>query len=240
MIANGSKTLNTSIPVIEGKFVCRACHRSFVIESRYLQHRCTQMKREDELKSPQGQAAWNFYQVWFKHQKRLPPPATTFLTSKYFRTFANFVELVKRVDMPTPEKFIWLMVQKNYPPAMWMSNDAYATYVEFLDRKTTPMDQFKLSLQTLLDITDRYDVDISNVFDVIPPHEIIRLLNVRRLSPWLLLFSKQFQVIFRTKMTPDQKIMTESLIRPEYWSEKKQEYSEDVILIKKYVQELKL
>ena len=71
MTAPGSKLHKPATIETESKYTCKACHRSFVLETRFLQHRCNQMKRDDELKSPEGQAAWNFYQIWFKHQKRL-------------------------------------------------------------------------------------------------------------------------------------------------------------------------
>lgn len=203
-----------------------------------MQHECKQMKREAELKSPTGQTALHYYQLWMRNMKRMPPPAATFLASKYFRTFIEFVKFTKTVDLPMPEKFIWLMVQKSYTPTMWRNDDVYSMYIEFLDRKTSPVDQAKLSIKTLMDYTEKKGIDISEAFNAMTPPEVIHLLRVRRLSPWLLLFSKSFKNLFQNRTTPEQKIIIENLVRPEYWAEKKDDHPDSVAIIKTFVAEM--
>lgn len=222
----------------EARFVCRACHKVFVLENRYLQHECKQMKREAELQTPVGQAAWNYYQLWMRGMKRMPPSAATFLTSKYFRTFINFTTFVKSVDLPKPDKFIWLMQQKGFSPTMWCTDDAYSMYLEFLDRKTTPLEQAKLSVETLLNQADKREIDVSDVFSHLKPHDIIQYLRSRRLSPWLLLFSKKFKKMFAEDTSTEQRIILENLIRPEYWGNKMADNTEAVAAIKMLVEEL--
>jgi hypothetical protein len=193
------------------------------------------MKKEAELKSPDGQAAWHYYQLWMRQLKRMPPPAESFLTSKYFRTFINFTKFTKSVSLPQPDKFIWLMVEKKYQPTLWMSDEVYVNYLEYLDRKLDPMEQAKISIDTLLALADRHDVDVSTVFDILQPGDVIQLLRVRKLSPWLLLFSKKFKVFFATKTNSEQQIIMEALIQPSYWENKMAQYPEEVKNIKTYI-----
>lgn len=222
----------------EARFTCRYCHKVFVLEHRYLQHQCKQMKREEELKTPIGQAAWHYYQLWMRQLKRMPPPAASFLASKYFRTFINFTKFTKQVDLPKPDKFIWLMVHKQFQPTMWCTDDAYTLYLEFLDRKTSPLDQAKLSIETLLTLSERLDIDVSDVFSHLKPHDIIHALRTRRLSPWLLLFSKKFKKLFNEDASTEQKIIIESIIRPEYWGDKMADHADAVTTIKMLIGEL--
>ena len=227
-----------STSAIVSHFTCKHCRKTFVREDRYLQHECKQMKREAELKSPTGQAALHYYQLWMRNMKRMPPPPGTFLTSKYFRTFIEFVKFSKAVDLPMPEKFIWLMVQKSYSPTMWRNDEVYSMYIEFLDRKVPPMEQARLSIKTLIDYAEKKDVDLSEAFNVMTAQEVIHLLRVRRLSPWLLLFSKTFKNLFQNRTTPEQKIIIQNLVRPEYWAEKKDDHPDSVAVIKTYVAEM--
>ena len=221
-------------------FVCKFCHKTLVTETAYLRHKCKEMKRFEEFQSPRGQAALGYYQRWMRVMKRNPPGASAFLESKYFRTFLNFADFVAKVKLPLPEKFIWLMNEKKYPPTMWILDDAYTQYLEFLDRKADPMDQVALSIKTLLTISNAADCDIQNTFDILTPGELIHLVRIRQLSPWLLLHSIKFKLFFRDKMSDEQRIILESLINPEYWMDQFETKEADVAKIKAYVKEMNM
>lgn len=223
------------------KYTCRACHTVFVREDRFLAHKCKQMKREEEFHSPAGQAAWNYYQQWLREMKRLPPSAgQSFMSSKFFRTFINFVTFTKTVELPRPEKFIWLMVQKNFPPALWQTDEVYSMYLEFLDRKVPPLEQANLSVETLFSYAEKHDVDVSDVFTKLHPADLIQMLRTRRLSPWLLLCTTKFGPYFRNQTNPEQRIIIENLIRADFWYDKMEQHAEDVLAIKKVVQAMGL
>jgi hypothetical protein len=170
--------------------------------------------------------------------KRLPPPAGSFLTSKYFRTFINFTQFAKRVDLPRPDKFIWLMVQKGFTPTMWMNDDVYSIYIEFLDIGAEPIEQAKLSIQTLLAYSDKHEIDVSQVFVQMPMHDIIRMIHTRKLSPWLLLFSKTFRHALMNRANDEQKIILENLIRPDYWMTQFEKRPQEVATVKRLVAEM--
>jgi len=196
------------------------------------------MKREAELKTPNGQTAWHYYSLWLRQMKRMPPPASTFLSSKFFRTFINFVKFTKSVDLPKPEKFIWLMVQKNYPPTMWMNDDVYVMYIEFIDRQFTPIEQAKISVETLCAIADKHEIALEDVFTVIKGHDIIQMLRTRRLSPWLLLNSRKFRDLYLNDLTTEQRIIIDQLVRPEYWADKKEAHGDAVTTIRAITKEM--
>lgn len=223
---------------VQARFTCKYCHRTFVSEDKYLAHECKQMKRDAELKSPQGQAAWGYYQQWMRQMKKLPPPAQSFVTSKYFRTFMNFTKFVKDVDLPMPDKFIWFVTQKQFTPTMWMSDDVYTLYLEFLDRKVPPLEQAKMSMNTLLNYADRRDFDVAEFFDRVEPYEVMHMVRVRKLSPWILLTSKKFKQFYIERTNDEQRMILESLIRPSYWAEKFKENPEALAQIKQIVEAL--
>ena len=223
---------------VQARFTCKYCHRTFVSEDKYLAHECKQMKRDAELKSPQGQAAWGYYQQWMRQMKKLPPPAQSFVTSKYFRTFMNFTKFVKDVDLPMPDKFIWFVTQKQFTPTMWMSDDVYTLYLEFLDRKVPPLEQAKMSMNTLLNYADRRDFDVAEFFNRVEPYEVMHMVRVRKLSPWILLTSKKFKQFYIERTNDEQRMILESLIRPSYWAEKFKESPETLAQIKQIVEAL--
>jgi hypothetical protein len=224
----------------ERDFVCKYCHRVFQRERAYLEHKCKQMKHQEELQTPNGQAAWQYYQMWFRTMKKMPPRADAFLTSKYFRTFMNIASFFKRVNLPKPEKFIWLMVEKNFPPTMWMLDDAYALYIEFLEYKTAPLEQVQISIDTLFRLAEEEEVDVADIFNKMHPNDLIQLIRSRRVSPWLLLLSKKFRQYYIDRVTPEQRIILETLIRPDSWASRFEKHKDTVINIKQCIQELNL
>lgn len=223
---------------VEARFTCKYCHKVFVQEAKFLAHQCKQMKREEELKTPNGQAAWHYYSLWLRQMKRMPPPAQSFLASKFFRTFNNFVEFSKKVSLPKPEKFIWLMVQKDYPPTMWMSDEVYVMYLEFIDRRLSPIEQAKISVETLFKVADKHEIEINDVFTVLKGHDLLHMLRTRQLSPWLLLNSRAFKKLYVNDLTTEQRILMDQLIRPEYWGDKFEEHMESVVKIRQLTAEM--
>jgi hypothetical protein len=201
------------------RFVCQFCGKRYQREQAYLDHECKERQRSEEIKTPIGQLGFMFYCQWMREQRRLAPPVDTFVESKYYRTFITFAKFTKRVQLPRPEKFIWLMVQKQWPPVLWTADAVYVEYLEYLDYKVPPMEQVQYSVQTICDITEQMNVDTAVFFEYLSVNEVIDLVRVRRLSPWLLLASTKFKQLLQSpKMTVEQRIVLETLIRPDFWA----------------------
>lgn len=228
---------STKKPAITVKYICKWCHKSFVRESAYINHECLQMKRDKELSTLDGQSAWQYYNNWMIKKKRMPPAPGSFVASNLFRTFINFAKFVKKVQLPVPNTFIVWATKKDYPPAMWIMDDVYTQYIDFIDNDVSPIDQVKSSITTLFNCADNYGVDTSDVFNCIDPNELIHLIRIRKLSPWLLLSSRKFGMMFSNLNTEQQSIL-ETMIKPDEWAEKRSAYSSELDTIKNYVREL--
>lgn len=205
------------------------------MEDRFLQHKCKEMKRDEELRTPDGQAALMYYQQWMRAMRRMPPAAPAFLASKYFRTFMNFAQFVKRVNLPKVDKFIALMVERGMSPTMWMTNDVYAIFMEYLDHNSNGIESAVDSVKTLWKYCDKHEIPFEQVFKHMPMNEVIRLIELRKLSPWLLLASASFRDALQYRASPEQRSILETLIRPEYWITKMSNQPEQVSKIRELV-----
>lgn len=224
----------------EHHYECSFCHSKFVQESRYLKHHCKEMKRDEEFRTPNGQAAWLFYQKWMKAYRRMIPNPESYLKSRYYQAFARFAKLTKTLHFPDVDAFIRLMKENDISPTIWNNDQVYAMYIEYLDRRTTPLQQARTTIDTLFSVSEKLECDIGDIFDNIHANEIITLLRERRISPWILLFSKKFMVILQHRASPEQRIIIESIVRPQYWTKKFNNHPEEVQLMKKYVEELNI
>jgi hypothetical protein len=225
---------------LKQRYICRFCEKSFIREDRYIAHQCKQMRRDDEVRTPTGQAAFVFYQDWMKSHRRTAPSVEAFLTSRYYNSFMKFAKYVLDVQIPDIELFIWLMREKDIPPTIWTNDTVYTLYIEFLDRKSTPIHQTNITINTLFELADIYKTDVGSVFKVAHPIEVIGLLRKRKLSPWVLLHSLEFKNFYKDRTTPEQKIILDNIIRREYWAEKLKMHPNEISKIKEMVRELSL
>jgi hypothetical protein len=129
------------------------------------------------------------------------------------------------------------MVVKKYPPTIWCNDEIYTIYVEFLDSKLTPMEQVFLSIATLNQQADKHNIDVGQIFSKLSHSEVLHLLRVRKLSPWLLLRSRSFKEFIQSS-TPEQQLLFDAFIRYEYWSTVMAEHPAELEDIRRLVLEL--
>lgn len=224
----------------ERRFQCNYCGKQFVHEDRFLAHKCEQMKRHEEFQTPVGQAAWIYYQKWMKAYRRQVPRSDAFLHSKFYKPIIRFANFAKRVNLPDIDSFIWLMKEKDMSPVLWVNDQVYAMYLEFLDRQADPYKRAELTIKTLFDIAEAAECDVSEVFDVITGPEFIQMLRERRLSPWILLRSRKFKEFLTHKVSPEEMTIIQAIVRPQYWKEKFDQRKAIVDTMDLYVKELNL
>lgn len=220
-------------------FECQYCNKTFVREKAFLDHRCKLMDRYKEIETPLGQAAWLFYEKWLKAQRKMAPNIKTFLSSKYYNAFTKFAEFVKQVGLADTNRFIKMMVEDNVLPLFWTADEAYVRYLEYIDRKVTPIQQVAISIKTLIKHADDLDIPVEDVITELPIGDLLQLIRERRLTPWLLLKSTKFAHRMR-KAPPHHREMMNSLIRYEFWSYKLKKEEKIVKKIEQIVQEYNL
>ena len=223
------------------QYVCPYCNKSFKIETWFLKHHCKEMKREEEFKSPAGQAAWGYYKYWMKQKyKNLPSDPNTFKKSKFFSNFYKFTEFSQQSNLPDVKLYIKLMLAHKIDPVNWSKDGAYRKYLDYVTYKLSPHDLIKITIKTLLDVAAKTNEDVSNIFEILTPAEVIQLLYQRKLSPWLLIHSKKFTEFYKTKASTEQQINIQALVNPETWAKKFKKSPQDVKIVKKYINELGL
>jgi hypothetical protein len=195
------------------------------------------MLRAEEIQTIIGQAAWSYYQGWMKANKRFAHGIESFMTSKYYNSFIKFAKQVKRLNIPDVNIFIRLMRDKKIQPTLWCKDEVYTIYIEYMDHKLSPLEQAKITISTLFFYADKLNCDVSNIFSIFEPVDVMQLLQQRRLSPWLLLFSSKFKSMIRSA-SKDQQIVLQSIIRPVFWKKRFDRNPKYVNIMQRYVKEL--
>jgi hypothetical protein len=225
---------------IKGLYECDYCGSTFVKQKTFDNHKCQSMKKHELVESMLGQRAWFFYQRWLKIQNKPVNNIKTFINSRFFNTFILFSKFVSRMPLPDTTMFINLMVEKNIPPFMWYDNNVYLLYIEHFDKKSTPEKNIIITINSLLSLSEKYNCELSEIFDVVDSYEILELFRYRKLSPWVMLNSIRFKQFYVNKLNGEQRIILESIIKLDHWSEKFKNNPDILAHIKEYVSEMKL
>lgn len=222
------------------RFRCTYCGAGFVDESKYMKHECKAMQRDKEIRTPTGQAAYNYYSQWMVYQQKKPPKVQTFLSSRYYTSFIKFARFVKSAAVPNPSQFIRFMIKRDMDPHIWHNDAIYSEYIEYLDKGSDPFQQADYTVNYLFKIADELGCDIGEVFNQLEPIEVIDMIRKRLLSPWILLHSSKFQTFVKNKFNTEQQQLFRVIVSPVTWKRRRAENPEVVEKMKKIVKELNL
>lgn len=218
---------------------CNYCSQKFQSETRFMKHYCEPKRRAEMLASPVGQAAFSFYRDWMKMRKFGQPSAPAFLESKFYRAFVNFTQLVIDANISRPDKYIEIMVDCEIQPALWCSVGAYNLYTAWYDSLHSPIDQVQESINYLMDICEKENVELSSIFDHLGVQRILSLIRQRRLSPWFLFCSAAFGRILKSLDSAHLKSF-DAIVNSNYWGEKFAKEKKTISEIKALVKDIGL
>ena len=201
-LAVGRRNPSEPVPVPEQKvkaWVCHHCGHPFASERVFMNHTCREMLRHQELKSPIGQAAYQFYCEWMKLNSRKAPPIETFADSRYYSSFVKFARHVKRVHLPTPMAFVRSMVDNKLDPTLWTRDNVYALYMTGYDEIVPPTKQFIESVDFFMNLATEHKCAPEVLFRVLGVDKLLDLVQRRKLSPWFLIASDAFRQFAATR-----------------------------------------
>jgi hypothetical protein len=223
-------------------FECEHCHTQYINKRFFLKHadKCKVLAKKKEVKTSTGKAAFEYYKKFLISKKCYNSDLTTFMNSKYYKSFINFAKFV--VDKKIPDISIYLdfVINKKILPGIWSSNIIYSAYVKHLD-SLSPIDSVGVSILSLKKLSRIFDCDIEEVLPKLYINEIIELLHSRHLSPWFLLNSIRINdILTDPNITENQHVVLEMFINPTKWGKNFDNHKIEVKNIKKYLKSLNL
>ncbi|MGI0076028.1 MAG: hypothetical protein ACREAU_01310 [Nitrosopumilaceae archaeon] len=226
-----------------GRYICPDCSKSYAREATYIKHQCEPKRRKTEVQNTlAGRKALIYYQEWMKYRK-VPTitPLENFLKSYFYRSFITFAIFAKQFCITNFLLFLHAMDMHGWLglPGMWRSEDAYTAYIKYVDVQISPMNRVAATLEYLNNISEAANVDISDVFEVFEPGEIITLIEKRKLTLWFLLCCEKFYKYCDTLPQEQQEIIND-IIESEKWDEKFVENPHLKEKFKKYAEEFGL
>lgn len=247
VVLNAAQIEARRIPIEEAEITlskvsnwqCHHCERRFSSESIFMRHHCEPKRRSQEIATPLGISAYSLYKDWMRLRKFGQPNQAAFLESKFYRSFINFAQLIVDTNISNPQKYIEIMVAGEIQPVLWCNKNAYALYLDWTDKLSDPIDQVGASINYLMDISEKNDVKLEDIFTHLGPQEIIQLVRQRRLSPWLLFCSSKFGQFLKT-LDSSHLVSFNSVVNAEYWGGRFQKDKASVESIKNIAKQMGL
>ena len=221
-------------------YECPHCFKKLTTESRLLKHSCEAKKRSEYLKTQKGKSAYYCYKTWMNLRGYKVGDMESFSESRYYNSIVNFVAFCNKVGIPDRRHFITRMIELDLSPTQWNNPDVYKDYMIYFDNSKTPLELVSISTTTILDLSEIFECEIKEIFEHMTSADIMRLVVARKLSPWLLLFSKSFMNHLKLDTTSEQRMLINTVIDPRQWVQKFNNDPESVKSIKKIIAELKI
>lgn len=219
-------------------YECEFCGKKLVKKDAFDRHECEKLKRYKLCKTKKGFNAFDDYKYWLTAKGRTVKKLQTFMDSKFFNSFIEFQTFSAEKGIPDKKLYMDFMIGRNLSPMLWRSESIYQKFIEYYDSEVSPEFKVRLTLKTMMKLANILDCDIAEVFDNMLPSEVARLIYDRRLSPWLLLFSKRFKKYLHMLSDPSQYVMITTLIDHMEWEQRFRKEKETVKKIKAIVTEL--
>jgi len=207
-------------------------------EQKFNRHNCVEKIRSELLSTPLGFNAFNIYNLWLQARKLCPKDKDVFISSKYFNAFIRFVEYQKKQQIPKLNQFIEFCVGKVYEPYSWCSFDVYQNFINEYIANLSPMESFYLSVETIDNLAEKFDLKYIEVFEVLPCSLLIKHVASYNISPWYILNSQLFSKCYNTRLNSEQKMLLNTLIPIQSWNNIFAANSSKVSQIKKVIAEL--
>lgn len=219
-------------------FECQYCLKKYVNEGSFKKHVCEPMIREQNKRTTSTVTAFNYYNMWLNGMGKRSQTLEVFLDSKYYTSFIKFVKFTTRMMTPRIDIYIKVMIKRRLLPMFWCNKTVYQFYLDKFDVIFPPDEQIQISIETLTGLARIFDCKTADIFNHIRPFELIRLIQTKRLSPWLLLCSSKFKKYITYTMNPKEHAILDGFIDARYWKSNFTNSPDDVDMAKRVVKKL--
>lgn len=174
---------------------CEYCQADFKSETMFMRHRCTQMERAQDIRSVDGQAAYQYYCEWFRTLKRKAPPIETFIHSRNYNAFKNLVEFFCKINIASSSNYIKFMASNDISPVLWCRDQSYSMYLVYVEKDQSPSESVKVTVEFVKAQANIAEISAGEFISVMTLDDIAVLSQRRLLSPYFLIFSSEFRKI---------------------------------------------
>lgn len=201
-----------------GFFECKFCNQRYIKEAQFKKHKCELMERDEFVRTTKrGRFAFGIYKTWIKVRKFQPQGRDVFIESRYYTSIIKFAQFYYDYMLPDVEDYVKFVTRKQFLPQMWTNGDVYEQYISTYDDRVKPLKQAEVTFKYMTILANSIECEMHEIFDYIYVNELVKLIQCRRFSPWVLLLSKRFHR-YMVELQPEFLPALESMVSEDIWS----------------------
>jgi len=218
-------------------YECKYCLKKLSTKENLEKHTCRSKERWEFLTTKKGYKSFNDYSYWLSKKKSSVPQKQTFVNSRFFNSFSEFQEFVIDKGIPDKKMYIDYMNINNISPMLWRMKESYDMFINYFDEFVEIDIKCNLTFKLLEELASILECKRVEVFNQLLASEISRLIFERRLTPWVLLASKEFLSYMHNLNSVENYRLLYSTIDVDAWKNKFKKNSEKVKNIANKVKE---
>lgn len=220
-------------------YECRFCSKLFKRETSFLRHNCKERQRHFEASTVEAQTAFMLFKRWMLLKHKRDVNYDTFKLSRFYNAFLKFAKYYRLINgLSNLDEFLLLMIKRDISPAYWLNERVLSFYITQMDL-SNPTSKIGKSVKSIVKLCNAYDCETSKFFNYIEFDVLLSFIKLHKLSPWVLLNSKQFMV-WLENLTDEQQYIMDNIIDSEKWFSVFKENTKTVKFAKQCVEELEL
>jgi len=231
------RTISPTIkPPLACKFVCQYCKKEFQRESAASRHTCTKKQRHENKATKPCLIAFDAYSKYFKQSFGKVTTYEQFAESKLFNGFLKFGEFCTNTYVINRTKYLDHLFKENLKLDLWHLDSTYTQFLVTFLRNENHVDAVQRSVETLCDLCEEHDVDMTGVF-FLHASVLCSAIVSGKLSPWLL-YNYNDGIRFLDQLGQEHVKMVYDYVDPSKWAVMFSRRAEDVVEVKQLIGEL--
>lgn len=175
-------------------YSCKYCDKILKSEKSFINHYCEEKNRHMQLSTINGQIAFHIYKRWIQIRLAREVDYDNFKLSRFFHSFMKFAKYYKAIKgLDDLDDFLYVMITKKIYPSSWMDSRVIAYYFAELE-KVNPKEKIEKTCKNILKICDSYECETKDFYKNVEFYIMLEFIRVHKISPWILLNSKNFFV----------------------------------------------
>jgi hypothetical protein len=200
-----------------GLLECEYCAKRYTQKAKADKHRCELMERDEFIRdTKRGRFVLSVYKKWLETRGFQPRGRKYLIEAKYYNSLVKFAEFYYEVMLPDLDDYLAYVVSEGFLPQMWTNATVYERYMTAFDNRVKPLKQADITFKYLDILARQVDCTPAELFQYIQVQELAKLIQCRRLSPWVLLASEVF-LEYMDDLDSNERAMLEMMVNEDVW-----------------------
>ena len=208
--------------------------RTKKISDKVIAQRIREKNNKETVAAFEAQQSYNR----LKH-RRGSKDVDNFLRTPTYPHFIRLIRFAKEVNLPDIEYYLKIMIASQRQPTTWCSDKSYRIFLQQMNSSIAATEAIRISAKELQDLSERLDLSVREMVELMEVPEILQLVRQRRLSPWIIFNSELLKKKFEDADEGMQKTAS-GIMDPNYWTVIMQQNGKAVLLAKKVNEALEI